>query len=220
MSQLADIVEELSLWSTGCGVILTSENSDHFCSGGDLTTVREITDPYKGFLMATLMHDTLTKLGSLPLVSVCLVNGPAIGGGAELITATDFRLFTQSGEARFVQGRMGLSPGWGGGTRLVDIIGSKHALDILLTGRKITADDALRVGLSDATVDDNESYAQTIAWLNKRTQARPEVVHVMKKLVAFRKKSLLDSLHNERLLFSTLWGGPANIEALSQNIKH
>jgi ethylmalonyl-CoA/methylmalonyl-CoA decarboxylase len=65
------------------------------------------------------MHDTVTRLARLPLISVCLVRGRAIGGGAELTLSTDFRVFAPSGKLNFVQARLGVLPGWAGGSKLV-----------------------------------------------------------------------------------------------------
>jgi enoyl-CoA hydratase/carnithine racemase len=63
----------------------------------------------------------LTRLANLPLISVCLVRGRAIGGGAELTLSTDFRAFAPTGRLNFVQVRLGVLPGWAGGSKLVKI---------------------------------------------------------------------------------------------------
>jgi enoyl-CoA hydratase/carnithine racemase len=67
------------------------------------------------------MHDTVTRLANLPLISVCLVRGRAIGGGAELTLSTDFRVFAPTGKLNFVQARLGVLPGWAGGSKLVSL---------------------------------------------------------------------------------------------------
>lgn len=84
MAQLHDVVQELALETSLKGVLLRSEQESSsskaiFCSGGDLETVSSIGTPAQGAEMSTLMHDTLKKFRSLNLVSVCLVNGRAIG---------------------------------------------------------------------------------------------------------------------------------------------
>ena len=65
------------------------------------------------------MHDNVTRLANLPLISVCLVRGRAIGGGAELTLSTDFRVFAPTGRLNFVQAKLGVLPGWAGGSKLV-----------------------------------------------------------------------------------------------------
>ena len=104
MVELADHVTELSQWQEGKGLILRgAENT--FCSGGDLTTVSAILNSQDGDRMAQFMHDTLTRLHNLPLVSVALVQGMALGGGAEMAVACDVRVMTDSARVGFVQVR-------------------------------------------------------------------------------------------------------------------
>lgn len=221
MVQFADIITELASWTNGRGVILRSQG-EFFCSGGDLSTVKKIANPTDGYLMCSLMQDTLTRLHCLPLVSVSLVEGRALGGGAELMTSTDFRLSTSTAEVAFVQGVMGVATGWGGGTRLVQLLGYKTALDLLLTARKIYAHEALTLGLTDCILsNDEDKFEQAVMWLHQRIKFEPEIIHTMKNIAtAARDQSMNDSLENEKKLFASLWGGSANMKALQGNIKH
>ena len=195
-----------------------------FCSGGDLNTVRQISNPDDGFKMSTFMHKTLTKLHQLPLISVALVQGKALGGGAELATACDFRLFTANGEIGFVQGKMGVVTGWGGGTRLVQLLGQHRALDLLLTSRQVAASEAVNMGIANAITQStglNEAIEETKDWLKVKLTHAPQIIHALKHLVATaRAVPYEDSLMNERQVFAMLWGGDANKKALEQNIKH
>lgn len=220
MVQLADIAEDLSHWKEGKGMIFQAEG-DFFCSGGDLTTVKAISNPDDGLLMSTLMHDTLTKIYSSPLLTVCLVHGKALGGGAELTTVTDFRLFTETGEVCFVQGRMGVVTGWGGGTRLVKLVGANRALDLLTTSRKLDASLALEMCYADQTVSSKDRLAETKVWLQERLSYDSEVTQALKRIVVdARDLPFEESLLKERRNFSPLWGGPANVRALKGNLKH
>ncbi|KAK7070504.1 enoyl CoA hydratase domain-containing protein 1 [Halocaridina rubra] len=220
MVQLADIIESLSSWKEGKGLILQAEG-DVFCSGGDLTTVKAISNPSDGLLMSTFMHDTVTKLYCSSLLTVCLVHGKAIGGGAELTTATDYRIFTDKGEVSFVQGRMGVVTGWGGGTRLVKLLGASKALELMTVCTKLSAKYSVDIGYANEIVSIDNRYDDAVSWLSSRITHEPEVIHAMKKIVVgARDLPLESSLQNERHLFSPLWGGPANIKALSENIKH
>ena len=220
MVQLANITQDLSSWGQGRGLILQAKG-DFFCSGGDLTTVKDICNPEDGMMMSAFMHDTLTKIYSSPLVTVCIVHGKALGGGAELTTATDFRLFTETGEIAFVQGRMGVVTGWGGGTRLVKLLGPARALDLLTTCQKMDAKTAPRTGYADDVIQSQDRLKEATSWLEKRISHEPEVVRSLKKIVVgARDLPLHESLLNERETFSPLWGGPANLRALKGNLKH
>ncbi len=95
------------------------------CSGGDLDVVRRIMSPEQGARMSLLVHDCLLRLRSLPLATAFLLDGRALGGGAELAMSTDFRLWSPRGSLSFVQANMGVTTGWGGGARLVDVVGER-----------------------------------------------------------------------------------------------
>ena len=223
MVDLLNAVATLEEWKEGKGIILHSVG-DMFCSGGDLNTVRQISNPDDGFKMSTLMHKTLTKLHQLHLISVALVQGKALGGGAELATACDFRLFTANGEIGFVQGKMGVVTGWGGGTRLVQLLGQHRALDLLLTSRQVAASEAVNMGIANAITQStglNEAIEETKDWLKVKLTHAPQIIHALKHIVATaRAVPYEDSLMNERQVFAMLWGGDANKKALEQNIKH
>nr|SVE88021.1 EOG090X06RW [Daphnia similis] len=223
MVNLWNAVNELEDWKSGKGIILHSVG-ETFCSGGDLNTVRQISNPDEGYKMSTLMHNTLTRLHQLPLISVALIQGKALGGGAELATACDFRLFTENGEIGFVQGRMGVVTGWGGGTRLVQLLGQHRALELLLTSRQIAAPEAVAMGLANGITKSSElteAVEEAKQWLQPKLCHAPQIIHALKHIVATaRAVPYEESLLNERQVFAMLWGGVANKKALEQNIKH
>nr|SVE89899.1 EOG090X06RW [Daphnia sinensis] len=223
MVNLWNAVNELEDWKSGKGIILHSVG-ETFCSGGDLNTVRQISNPDEGYKMSTLMHNTLTRLHQLPLISVALIQGKALGGGAELATACDFRLFTENGEIGFVQGGMGVVTGWGGGTRLVQLLGQHRALELLLTSRQIAAPEAVALGLANGITKSSElteAVEEAKQWLQPKLCHAPQIVHALKHIVATaRAVPYEESLLNERQVFAMLWGGVANKKALEQNIKH
>lgn len=123
-----------------------------FCSGADLGSSDALFTPRYGAAMHALMADTTRRLGDLPLVSVAAVDGAAVGGGAELSTATDFRIMTPTATIQFVQVARGVSPGWGASARLVELTGRKNALFLLGTGERLSAAAAASFNLTDAIV--------------------------------------------------------------------
>lgn len=217
---LADAITDLQAWKTGKATILYGADNT-FCSGADLSTAKQITNPEGGYAMATFMHHILTHFYRLPLLTVALVQGKAIGGGAELTTACDFRLFSTDALLGFVHGKMGVVPGWGGGTRLAHLLGYRKALDLITTARIINAEEATSLGLADAVVSKDNAFQDALEWVNKRIAFAPQVLQAMKEImVNARELSVEDSLIKERRIFAPLWGGPANLEALQKNIKH
>ena len=221
MCKLEEAVSELERWSRGRGLLFHSAG-DFFSSGGDRATVHALCRPGDGGRMSVFMQHTLSRLSALPLVSVAVLAGRAIGGGAELALATDFRLWSGAGRAEFVQARMGLLTGWGGGARLVQLVGPRTALELLLSCRSVGPEEALKLGLADALVaptgGDPLNYARR--WLEERLAHDPGVVRAVKQMIVNCRGDLTDLWRQERELFDPLWGGEANKRALRDNIKH
>ncbi|XP_019393551.1 PREDICTED: ethylmalonyl-CoA decarboxylase [Crocodylus porosus] len=222
MLELQEKVTELENWKEGKGLIIHgAENT--FCSGSDLNIVKAVS-LQDGVNMCVFIQNTLTRLMRLPLISVALVQGKAVGGGAELTTACDFRLMTPGSEIRFVHKLMGLVPGWGGATRLVQLIGSRNALKLLSGALKVDPERAVRLGLAEEILpssDETGSLEEACTWLNQYTEGPADVIQAIKKVViAGRELHLEAALREEKDIFGTVWGGPANVQALAQRAKH
>ncbi|CAN9513921.1 unnamed protein product [Ophioblennius macclurei] len=228
MVDLEDRVTELENWTDGKGIIVQGAAAT-FCSGSDLNAVRAISNPEDGMKMCMFMQNALTRLLRLPLISVALVEGRALGGGAELTTACDFRLMASDSVIQFVHKHMGLVPGWGGASRLVRIVGSQTALKLLGGALKVDSELGLNIGLADEILEANEAAAaggdarlrQAENWLSRFTKGPAPVIQAVKKVViSGRELPLSDALRTEKEVFGTVWGGPANLQALAKNSKH
>ncbi|XP_064269178.1 ethylmalonyl-CoA decarboxylase isoform X2 [Passer domesticus] len=223
MIELQERVTELENWKDGKGLIIHGAGNT-FCSGSDLNVVKEISNSQDGMNMCMFMQNTLTRLMRLPLISVALVQGKAFGGGAELTTACDFRLMTPGSEIRFVHKHMGLVPGWGGGARLVRMVGSGAALRLLGGAERLDPERARSLGLSEDTLpasDGATALREARAWLSQYTEGPATVIRAVKKVVtAGRELPLEAALRTEKDIFGTVWGGPANLQALARRPKH
>ena len=142
MVQLGEIADELTLSQESpetalSGLIVTATGS-YFCAGADFQLVREVLNtPARGELMYNYMSDVLNSIRRSSLVSVTVLNGPAIGGGAELATCSDYRICYDNAYIQFVHASLGAAPGWGGVSRLVDIVGRGAALRLLATSARV-----------------------------------------------------------------------------------
>ena len=172
MAQLADYLDSLLLdheRQSGqlpiMGLILRGQGGA-FCAGADLTLVKEVVNTSeRGLLMSRFMTDALTRLRQSRLVSVALLEGPAVGGGAELCTSTDFRLMVDDPAGKnhvcFIHAKIGASPGWGGAYRLQSIVGRSNALLLLGTSQRVPAQQAAAMGLVDQIVPPTNPYPAT-----------------------------------------------------------
>ncbi|XP_052501790.1 ethylmalonyl-CoA decarboxylase isoform X1 [Budorcas taxicolor] len=222
MLQLLEKVIELENWTEGKGLIVRGAKNT-FSSGSDLNAVKALGTPEDGMAICMFMQNTLTRFMRLPLISVALVQGRALGGGAEVTTACDFRLMTTESEIRFVHKEMGIIPSWGGATRLVEIIGSRQALKVLSGALKLDSEKAFHIGMVEDILqssDETECLKEAQEWLQQFIKGPPEVIRALKKSVSCCKELCLEeALQSERDLLGTVWGGPANLEAVARKGK-
>ena len=150
MHDLDVVVDLLETQFQGTCVILTGEGSQAFCAGADLRSVESnLSSSEAGAMMSEYMHFILSRWQGLPQITIAAINGPAVGGGAELMTACDHRIADTRAAIQFVHPTMGISPGWGGGTRLTKLVGRSRALRLLAGANKVTAAAAFELGLID-----------------------------------------------------------------------
>jgi len=209
MTQLADAVIALDEWE-GAALVLRSSDPAVFCAGGHLGQVkRALKGREEAHLMATAMSTVLDTLLDLPIVSVAVLGGAAIGGGAELATACDFRVASPSASIHFVQSRLGITTGWGGAGRLVRHVGRRRALWMLLDGEPVDAESAREWGLVDAIHEDAGTAARAL--LDVVTARAPAVARSVKRQVVGDDASSA---------FAEVWGGPSHREALEALRRH
>lgn len=127
-------------------VILTGAGEKAFAAGADIAQMVH-EDAVAGRRLSGLCHEAANLLESMRQVTIAAVNGFALGGGCELSLACDIRLASE--KAKFGQPEVGLgiTPGFGGTQRLPRLIGASRAMELILTARTISAQEALELGL-------------------------------------------------------------------------
>lgn len=116
MVDFRSCVDELEKWKEGKCILLCGLGQN-FCSGGDLDFARSAGTPKEGYYMSCIMQDILKRFRRLPLISVSLVHGPTLGGGAEISIFSDYILVADDVQLGFVHGKMGLITAFGATTR-------------------------------------------------------------------------------------------------------
>lgn len=167
---LTDLFTEFATQRDLRAVILTGTGERAFCAGTDISELDGIdeaaaTDVSKrGQLLCDLIEEC-------PVPVIAAINGLAVGGGCELALACHIRLATVNTRFSLPETRLGIIPGYGGTQRLTHEIGKSRALEIMLAGRDLSAEEALRIGLVNRVTDSQglmkeaESLAQDIAKL-------------------------------------------------------
>jgi enoyl-CoA hydratase len=133
-------------------MLVTGAGDRAFCAGADIKELmgRSLRATREG---TTFGQAILAKLDALPIPSIALINGYAFGGGLELALACTFRIGVPTARLGLPEIKLGLIPGFGGTQRLPRLIGKARALEIILTGRTVEAEEAERIGLVNRLVE-------------------------------------------------------------------
>ncbi|MEE2751410.1 MAG: enoyl-CoA hydratase/isomerase family protein [Myxococcota bacterium] len=149
MSGLDDAVQSLSRREDLVSVVVTGAGSDAFCAGGDLKWLQAFDTPEKGQGMSRRMQDILHRLSALPAPVIAVLNGYAFGGGTEIALAADMRILEAHAFLCFKQAQVGVMTGWGGGGRLLSLVGYGRAFELLTTCPKVKPQEAIAMGLAN-----------------------------------------------------------------------
>jgi enoyl-CoA hydratase/carnithine racemase len=156
------------------------------------------------------MGDLLRRIAESERVWIAAVNGAAVGGGLELALACHLRLAAESATFSMRHRNLGLAPGWGGGTRLFDVVGSSAGLWMLLTASTLTAREALAIGLVHRLCESPGLIASTLE-LARDIAASPRgsVAGFLALAAAWRAGGDREALRaKERQLFTERWRSP------------
>lgn len=152
LQQIGNAIDEVASYNDVRALIITGAGDKAFCAGADIKELRNrrLIDQKRG---AELGQAMFAKLDRLPVASIALVNGYAFGGGAELAMACTFRLASSHAVFGLPEVKLGLIPGYGGTQRLPRLVGESRAMEIIMTGRNVKADEAERIGLVNRVVE-------------------------------------------------------------------
>jgi enoyl-CoA hydratase len=133
-------------------LLVTGAGERAFCAGADIKELMGRPLAQRRRDMANGQR-IVSRFGTLPMPSFALINGYAFGGGLELALACNFRLALKTARLGLPEIKLGLIPGYGGTQRLPRLIGEARALEIVMSGRTVGADEAERIGLVHRLVD-------------------------------------------------------------------
>ncbi|MDH3585835.1 MAG: 3-hydroxyacyl-CoA dehydrogenase NAD-binding domain-containing protein, partial [Gammaproteobacteria bacterium] len=137
------------------GLVIHSGKSNGFVMGADINEFTTIENPEQAYELIRLGQQVLDKLEALPCPTVAAINGFALGGGLELAMACDYRVALETGKRilGLPEVQLGIHPGFGGTVRAVQIAGVRPAMQLMLTGKPITAGKGRKLGLVDKITD-------------------------------------------------------------------
>ncbi len=195
------------------GVILTGEGEKAFIAGADISRMLDMT-PQEAEKFAEEGQKLTLKMEEYPLPIIAAVNGYALGGGTELALACDFIYASKNAVFGQPEVNLGIIPGFGGTQRLGRVVGVNMAMEIILTGRHISADEAYRIGFVNKLVEDNliEEAKKTVEEIAKRG---PLAVMYAKKAVRRGVELPIEAgLELERSLFGLVFSSQDRVEGV------
>ena len=158
--ELSDAVTRIETDAAVRGVIVTGAGSKAFVAGADIGELTEqgVTSGRNRALLGQQVFRRLEQCGK-PVVAA--VNGFALGGGCELAMACHLRVASENAKFGQPEVKLGIAPGYGGTVRLPRIVGKARALELLLTGEMIDAEEARRIGLVNRVVPPERLLAES-----------------------------------------------------------
>jgi enoyl-CoA hydratase/carnithine racemase len=197
-------------------LVLASANPNLFCAGADIKAFAAM-DAAAGRRLLESTHDLFRAFERSPVITIAAVNGLALGGGNELVMATDFRIAAASASFGQPEVNLGLIPGFGGTQRLPRLVGTAKALEMNLTGESILAEEAYELGLVHRLVPDHELLDTALGWARMLAQKAPLAMAEMKAVSA---NSDLDAgIAAEKHSFGEIFAGEDAREGISAFIE-
>lgn len=191
-------------------IVLTGEGEKFFCAGANIGMLQRV-DPTFKYFFCLHANETLTRLEQTPKLVIAALNGHTVGGGLEIAMAADIRLARRNaGKIGLPEVALGVLPGTGGTQRMTRLIGRAKAIELMVTGRTFSFEEAQELGLVNDIYDGNGeaflnevfSYAKQFTTPNKAAKA---VGNIKRAVVSGGEVPFSESLAIERELQQLLF---------------
>ncbi len=193
----------------------------HFSAGADKNNILTAPDEEGIRNNLTKGKKVLDYLWDLPIPTIAAIRGVCFGGGLEVALSCHIRICSDKSLFSFPEATLGIMPGLHGTVKLPRIVGMANAIDILLTGKTMDAQEALRLKLVDYVVPANEVFDYSLAFLKRITGDKPiSVIHaVVQSFIYARKLSDDEAIEKGSLMFCDLAVGLATKSKSEQTKK-
>lgn len=170
-TQAQSVIDVLGEWAKEKkirGVIVTS-NGRHFSAGANLQSLEDAVVGRQENYLSSMLENSIyfEKLYDLPVPVVAAVRGVCIGSGFEFALACHYRICDTRAVMGSVEATFGIMPGCGATIRLPKIVGVGNALELIMSGRRIDAEEGYKMGIVDKVVHHKNLLAESIDFVNK-----------------------------------------------------
>ncbi|MEB3207152.1 MAG: enoyl-CoA hydratase-related protein [Vampirovibrionales bacterium] len=213
MRQLADHLRILAQDETCRVVILTGSGEKAFAAGADISEMHQLRPEVGGKDDFLAVWDVVANF---PKPIIAAVNGYALGGGCELAMMADMTIACENAVFGQPECLIGVIPGAGGTQRLLKCVGKSLAMDMILTGRRLSAADALQAGLISRVVPQEQLLEQARNMAESIAKLSPRVAQLAKQMLNMALETpLSEGLKQERQAFYRLFGTPEQQEGMA-----
>lgn len=178
LAELRDVALELTAEPPGAVVVTGGERI--FAAGADIS---EFGGPTEGRAIAEGFHRALDAVAAIPRFVIAAVSGYALGGGCELALACDYRIASERAVFGQPEILLGIIPGGGGTQRLSRAVGASRAKELMVTGRQVKSDEALRIGLADEVVPGEQLHERAFALAAELARGAVQAQAMVKRAV-------------------------------------
>ena len=202
---LSDLFESFATATDLRAVILTGSGDRAFCVGTDISELAE-TNPDESLNVSKRGQALCNLIEQCPVPVIAAINGLAVGGGCELALACHIRLATSQARFSLPEIKLGIMPGYGGTQRLSRDIGSSRALEMMLAGHELSADEAEKLGVVNRLVESNSLMTEARSLTNTISKLAPLAIRACLRSVRQGMELPLDEgLALEAQLFAELF---------------
>ncbi|EZQ04864.1 MULTISPECIES: enoyl-CoA hydratase/isomerase family protein [Acidianus] len=196
-------------------VLIFTGSGKAFSAGADITEFTKLS-PIDAWKFAKKGRGLMDKIENLSKPTIAMINGYALGGGLELALSCDLRVAAIEAQLGLPEINLGIYPGFGGTQRLTRLVGKSKALEIMMTGDRITASDAEKMGLVNKVVPLSSLEEETRNLALKLAEKSPVILALLKEVVLRGNDSpILSGLSMESLGWSTAFSTQDKNEGVS-----
>jgi 2-(1,2-epoxy-1,2-dihydrophenyl)acetyl-CoA isomerase len=167
-----------------------------FCAGGDIDAMRRMQEEEDTASFASLLEaglSVVTRIRAMPKIVIAMINGAAAGAGCNLALACDYRIASADAKLGETFVRIGLHPDWGGTWFLPRLAGASRALEMMVTGRMVSAEEAFTLGMIDRVVPAERLREETTAFAGAIASGPPGAIAAIKKALCASSTNGLDA---------------------------
>lgn len=201
--EISTAIDALATDDAVRAIIITGVGERAFAAGADIGELNQISSATDGRHMAERSHQLSRKMADLSKPIIAAINGFALGGGLELALACDIRIAADTAQVGLPEVTLGIMPGWGGTQRLSRLVGPGAAKLLMMTGERVDAHEALRLGIVERVVPAAALITATKQIAHTLAAAPPLSIDAIKQAV---NRGLNMALDDANALEAALFG--------------